>query len=315
MGNALNSKPARAFGVATGLGLVLAAAGILTPILWERYQSRTELELQILNVSTIVEQGEGVDKIRLFYDTVSVRSVTKVDIALVNSGRASVTGQQVVEPTRVTLREGRILNAEVTGTSPSGVRASLTVEKSQQSIDLLVPLLNAGDEVRASMLVTVTNPIIDVGGRVVGVRQILLRDRRDVRSQRLPIITLPIVVVTIFTAFALLLMLFGLYITGGQRALKSAFLTGVASLPRGVSGRTLRDLIVSTFGRFGNSDTRAILESIPQSETRLPDEQVDRVEVELRAHVNKLMSGALPALLILGALSLVGIWFLWRQFS
>jgi hypothetical protein len=305
-------KPVERFGVLSLAGLVLAALGILAPILWDRYRSRTALELQILSTATVVERGQGIEKLRIMYDTASVPAVSRIDFALINTGSTAITKPQVVEAPTLILKSGRMLEVQIVRSDPAGVRASLSLDPSGERLSMSFPLLNGGDALFFSILASTDQPSLTVSGRIAGVRQLALRDRRQQTVTR-PVrkLTVSFYIVSAVTAFVLVILLVGIYIAGGEKALKAAAKSGVIVLPRGLSSDSLRDVVIKAFAEFAGPETRPtinLLAAERTAEAPLSDDRTEEIESTLRLAVLGMTTGP-RAIVALAVLAGIGLWF------
>jgi hypothetical protein len=156
-------------GVATVLSLLLAAAGVLAPIAWDRYQRRSSLELRKFASSIVVSPTQVVEKLTIEYDGQPVPSVARADFMLFNSGRTAIRREDVVTPVTLRVTRGHILDLRISRMMPENVGASLAIDERKQAVVIEFPLLNPGDGVHFSMLVSATSVDADASTRIVGI--------------------------------------------------------------------------------------------------------------------------------------------------
>jgi hypothetical protein len=305
-------RPIERFGLITVLGLALASLGIIAPIAWDLYRSRTALEVQLVRSSTIVASAKGIDKLRFIYDSVNVPELSRLDIAIVNAGRTPIVQSQFVSPLILTLRDGRIIDVAVSGTEPPGVAVQYSLKYNNTSIQVSTPLLNARDAVYLTLLTTKADPVLAVsGGRITGVRAVVLRDQREPLITRpAPRLTWSFYFVAVMTALLILLLAVGIHLAGGASALERASQGGLLHLPRGQSAGALTATIKSVCAEDANPEIQGALNALAQHqpEVVLTDAQTVEIETALRTGLSTMMT-LWPAFAVLLILLCIGSWY------
>ncbi len=200
----------------TVVGLVLSAGGIIVPILWEQYKSRTAMELRQLSSSVVISRSQELDKLQFTYAGQSIRRLSTVELELVNTGRTPIRQSDVVTPVVIHVADARILDARVSKVSPSNLIASHELSSVQDRVTVNFQLLNPGDAIRLTLLSESEQPNISVSARIVGLSNLLFsispespggRGRRSSWSDKLLMAT------TCLSVFGLL---YGLYMFGRE---------------------------------------------------------------------------------------------------
>jgi hypothetical protein len=166
-------------GLATTIGLIIGAVGVLAPISWDWYKSRSALELQLLSNSLLVSPVTGAEKLNFVYDGQPVTSLTRLEFGLANTGRTPIREADIVSPPVINLQPAKIVDAQIGQLRPGNLQVQSTENNDGHSISLRFPLLNPGDSFHLTLLVSAGRPEISSDARIAGISELGFVDRSD----------------------------------------------------------------------------------------------------------------------------------------
>lgn len=161
--------------IGAALGVIVI---IVMIILYRRQERHKELSCVIFSHTPLdaIEPQVVRRKLQISYDGKPVQDVHVLRIAVVNSGNVPITSADYESP--ITLRfgnEARVLTADIAGSEPNNLRPS--IEGKEQFIVMQPALFNQGDFIVLELLVSKYKPPIKVDGRIIGVKDISIRQR------------------------------------------------------------------------------------------------------------------------------------------
>lgn len=198
--------------------LVLAAT-IAVPIAYQWYSERVALEVQIWSQSVLVERPGGLEKLDVKWDGVPVKGLSRIDVAVVNTGWKPIRPIDIVSPIEITLDSGQVLEVRPDRVEPRNVEIRFIVDSSRRSVTLEAPLLNRGDVIRFTILANVTPPPgITPAARVTAMRALTVTDRRQASRPLWRKVPWSVYLVSVGTVGAFLAFSFFLYLSAYVRA-------------------------------------------------------------------------------------------------
>lgn len=193
-------------GVSWGVMALLAVIGIVAPIAWDRYKSRSAIELRHLGTTTILESSPTLQKVRIYYDDVPIQQLTSMRFALVNSGRRPILGSEVLSaPSLLFPANAQLLETRIDRLTPDNLTSEVTLDSTKNSIAVTFDLLNPGDEIQFSVLLASARCQYGTSARIVGIRMLRSVDREEQVGPQRRKIGWPSYVVAPFTVLALLM--------------------------------------------------------------------------------------------------------------
>jgi hypothetical protein len=163
-------------------GAVIGAVGLLV-MLW---QSRGKgLAYRVLSsgpVFTVLDELEGALEIR--YRSNPVRSLHKVEFALISTGRDPIRSSDFEEPIGIRVPDGTRLLIATPATAP-GVIRNATYTFDHRSLTLQPTLLNPGESIALRLLIEGFSGKLELSTRIAGVSSVpeVLDDPRAWRTQ------------------------------------------------------------------------------------------------------------------------------------
>lgn len=154
----------------TIIGILIAALGVIVPILWDWWKLSSEIALTIEHTVTIVEKKDDVEKLVVLYGSKQVNTLSKTSFELKNTGRTAIISEDLISNPRISLQKGNILEAEINYTIPKNIDKNLSF--SENDVNIGFKLLNPGDTIKFSILSDINLPKFDISARIKNVKEI-----------------------------------------------------------------------------------------------------------------------------------------------
>lgn len=162
----------------TTVGLVLAFFAVVTPILLDWYKSRAILELHVNAMTTIVSRTPGLEKLEIKYDGKKVSSISKFTFNLINKANKPLIKNDIVKPPTINFsNNSQLLDVQVDRKIPKDLIASAESDYKNNSISISFPLLNQGDQVVFSALLSGNDISYETSCRIYGVKEMIVVDK------------------------------------------------------------------------------------------------------------------------------------------
>ena len=118
------------WGVYSIITVVLGALGVGAPIGWDWYKSRKALEVQLLNLTKIIDPAEKLEKLEIRYAGELIPSLSRVTFSIVNTGRTPIEGSHFVSPVTITFSDkARLLEVKTERREPENLDVQQTVDR------------------------------------------------------------------------------------------------------------------------------------------------------------------------------------------
>jgi hypothetical protein len=264
----------REIGIVTVLGLILAALGIVAPIVWDHYKSHTALQIRLISSSRLVGGGPTIDKLQFSYGGRPVAALSKLVFVLVNSGRTPIRSSDIITPPTVTFPDAGVLDTHIDNVNPSNLVSSPTVNPSGHSVAIAFPLLNPSDQIQFSLLVEADQPHVDASARIAGLTVLEFIDQSGVAATTRRRIPATVWIVGVFTAFCLLFVFVAIHGSGEESVIKRIVESDLSLLPAGLKPGEYRTLLLGAFPSHKKNDMKAIerlLTSLPPEDAVAED--------------------------------------------
>ena len=305
----------RKIGVPTLLGLLIAAVGIITPIIWDHYKTRSALELQYISSTSLVQVGQTIDNLTVLYKSKKIPNITKVNFALLNSGRLPIRGQDIVTNPQITFSpSNEILELRVERVTPPELEITPRLDVKKNLIEMSFPLLNKLDRIEFSVLVSGINPTFNASTRISGISNLQVIDKTSNAGNKYKNISWKFYVVAPLTAFIIFIFFIGLNGTGREQELLRLWSQGIIKIPNELSIEEIRIFIDKTFRPIKTeNDLKGVYNYISnlniQKDTKLESRHIEGISNEITKAVKNL-NNTIFALIVIGSLSIIGIWYL-----
>lgn len=301
-------------GFASVTGILVGILGVVGPIVWDYYKTKSEIELRVIGKSVIISKPEKMDGLIITYDGEALDELSKTAFSVINSGRTPILKKDIVSPISVKFaKESNIINAKLDGMQPQDLGASLRFNRGDGTIVFEFPLMNPGDRVDFSVLSKTGNVKFDAVGRIAGVSSLtVVKDiPQDKVGKSLPWTVYPVGFFSALLAFASIM---GFRQVPTEMRIKTQIKTGTFELPRLKAKEEWMAWINSTF-YFTTVNERAPL-LLLISELPDADDFATIHREKIMAGIQSLLRSALSNLvmgLIVLAIATAGGWYVFSN--
>lgn len=158
----------------TIVGLLIGALSVITPILWDWWNKRSEITIEIKQSFTVLQKEKSIQKLEISYGNKPITSLNKTILVLKNTGRTPITKDDVISPANIRFKDANLLEVTLTKQSPPNINANISYDN--QNITLNFLLLNPDDELELSILTAEGSPNFVADARIKNINQIAVMD-------------------------------------------------------------------------------------------------------------------------------------------
>jgi len=189
----------------TIFGLIGALFGIIAPIAWDYFKTKSAIELNVMAITKIVDEVQGMDRLKVIYNGKTMPSMSKLSFVLNNSGRTPIIEKDVISyPIVKFSKNNEILEVKIDGLKPPNLQQEHSINTKNNSFEIKFPLLNPNDKIEFSVFVSGSNPQFEAIARIAGIENINVTSQLEEKKfilRNIPWPTYVIGFVGIFTAF------------------------------------------------------------------------------------------------------------------
>lgn len=297
-----------------GVAALLATVGVLSPMAWDYYQSRIQLELHHLTTNNLVQPGTNIEGLQISFASRAIPSLSQLEFVLLNTGSRPIRGADLVsKPTLRFTDDVELLDVTTQSVLPDNLQHTLTMNGPDRNVAVDFPLMNPGDRVRFTVLATGLAPEFTAAARVVGLNQLVVRDRREVSEDDGREVHWIVYVLGVISACLLVFTLFGIHAAGEEKELARLAERGLLVLPNGKTGTEYRDFITDLYSEHKSNELSRVMSFLDQVTGDLPLTNTEYLKL------NALLGSALRdygsinlVTAVFGVLALIGtIYVLW----
>jgi hypothetical protein len=294
----------------TLIGTLLTIIGIVTPIVWDYFKSRTSLEVQLLDRIVIVNPELPVPGLQITYKNSPINVLYRLDLRLRNSGRVPIRPEDVLRPLSITFENKKLpLDFWISKRQPEDVEVLITVNKDAEAIELKPHLLNPSDSVDFSLLFGDVTNINTLHARITGVHDVDFVDLSAVEKDR-PIPTRVWIVAT-FSSLALLLAIGFLVNVKRQYLLRRKHVQNKEPLPPITSLDECEAFIKSKLTYFSTASKRKLLAKLTHELSEAGDTAEVRQERAKSVLLEAIQSGDNDTVgfIVMVVMAIAGAWY------
>lgn len=266
-------------GIISIVGLLLTTAGIVAPITWDWYKSRSSIELHHIANVKLIDSSELSKKIQLSYDGHLTPKLSRHTFSLINAGRTPILKKDLVQPLIIKFpNDVEVLEIIEDAKSPKDIDLEYNIGSDKRSVSISFSLLNAGDQSQFGVLLAGYATDYSAKSRIVGIRELKIIERvaefREVK-RKIPWSVYFVGVITAVISFVL--------IGGGipavyeERKFKSLIAENKFVVPFFNSKEEYAYFIRTTFSRKSDSRIKSLLRYV---DTILSDGNIDALRHE-----------------------------------
>ena len=201
-------------------GITIGVIGIVGPILWDYYISKSELYVKLLDVSKIIERPSKLDELIITYKGEELEELSKTVISVANTGRRPILNSDFIQPLSIQFStNSKIVDAKIELMKPKDLGVSLVFNKLNRKVTFNIPLMNSGDLFTFSALSKTTITDFSASARIVGIRSLLI-DKHIIDTVPKKPIPWTVYPVALFTILMFLASFVGISHIPGERKFK-----------------------------------------------------------------------------------------------
>jgi hypothetical protein len=292
--------------------LVVAALGVIAPIVWDRYQNASQLTLTEKDSTAIISFANVPQDLTVTYGGAKIQNLTRIGFELANTGSKPIQSEQLVgRPQIIFGNSARILSASVDGASPPGVAVSLKTMPDKDALGIDFPLLNVGDKVEFSLLVDQASPVYLTSARIVGIHALTFERLPHRAKLNLGSLSWGAYVVILTTLLCLILILGGWAVYLEERRTVQRWKLGRIFFPRSVTPGEFRmylDLITQKLKRYDDMGAaRRLLTTLPEGQA-VAEAESERLRAAIGASLANLNFPRVM-MVIVALLTVIGAWY------
>jgi hypothetical protein len=160
--------------------IVIGLATIAAPIAWEELRPNPRIEVQKLSESRLIRRDPGLGNLKVFYNREEISELSRLSMAIVNSGNRPFVASDFVTPIRIGFSaEAKILELKIEGDSPDNLDPIIAITSSGNEAEFWFSLFNPGDSVIFSVLIASANLDYNATARVVGLKELSVIERPE----------------------------------------------------------------------------------------------------------------------------------------
>ena len=293
-------------GLATIIGILATGLGIVVPIIWDYYKTKTALELRQTSNSIVVSSEKEIDKLQFIYANNPVPGLSRIGFELVNTGRTPILNSDVIAPISIKLNDAKILDVVTSKTSPENLTLTHEISEDKTSFSIVFPLLNPGDSAHFTVLAATDQAKPTASARIAGLNNLTFTVYPEVIPNHKEK-GMAFYIVSAVSVFATFILIVGLYMTGSEVTISRLTQLDILDIPLQKTAHGYALWMQKVLGTDKASDLKRLelwLATFPQDEG-LTEEQVGVVRSRLRETLMD-VSAAKAVLSLFGFLAFIG---------
>ena len=158
------------------IGLFLTIVSILSPIAWDYYAHKSELEFRIESSNSLFPADPIFKDFSIIYQGKPITNLTRMDCMLVNTGNTPIISDDIIdEPIIKMSKEIEIIAAIPVSINPNNLFIKLSTNYTTNEIYIRFNLLNPGDYVRLAIYLNgSSSKLPNIISRIKGIKEINL---------------------------------------------------------------------------------------------------------------------------------------------
>lgn len=304
------------FGVSTILGLLIATIGIIMPIIWDYYKTRSAIELQYLSSTSLIKVGQTIDNLTVLYNSKKISNLTRTSFALVNTGRLPIHGQDIVAYPQITFNpSNEILEFRIDRAVPPELGITHTLDIKKNKIEISFPLLNQSDRIEFSVLVSGVNPKFNASARISGIRNLQVIDKTSETGKKHKPVPWTVFVVGPLTLYCIFLIFSGIINIRIEQEQLRLWEQKSIIIQNELSAKEINNFIEITFKTTMTKRVKNLIYNyinainIPKN-AKPNSQQIDAISREINKIISVDIKFSIFEVIVVGVLASMGIWHL-----
>ena len=121
------------------LGLLLAGLGIITPIIWDYYKTKSAIELHLLSTLALLDTTNKLnpEKLIITYDKKGVQNISKMQFRLTNIGAIPLRASDLEDPpTLIFPDDTQVLEFQKDRVAPENLEFTHTIDQTKRKLTI-----------------------------------------------------------------------------------------------------------------------------------------------------------------------------------
>ncbi|MFX0197947.1 MAG: hypothetical protein ACFFCW_17645 [Candidatus Hodarchaeota archaeon] len=293
------------------LSLLIAVVGIIAPMAWEKYRTKSSLELQHLSTTTLLEKSPAIAKLKIFYDNKEIDSLSKIRFALVNNGRKPIMEKDLISPPTIIFSKGaNLLELKTERLIPENIEFRPELNSSARSAILSFPLLNPSDVIEFSILLAGRLPNYKAEARIAGIAKLKIIDRAKELGKQPKRISWTVYPVGFFTLFCILLIVrFGIPESIKETKTMKRYLSPGAELPKYQKKSDYLKFIQQELSYIKTKDKLKLTRLVEEQEADILNAESQKLINDQIIEIISGPGGSKTATVMLLMLTCIGLWY------
>lgn len=269
------------FGIPIILGLVIATIGIVAPILWDQYKSRSSLELKYVSFTTLIKKIDRLEELTIVYDGKPLDQISSTEFILLNSGRTPIVESDLISPPEITFpTDIEILDVRTETLNPMNLEVNISQIESTNAIAITFPLLNPGDYVHFSVLTDSSSISFDATARIVGIGDLIVVQEAQATQAVERKIPSSVYLVGFFSGISLFAVFIGTGLAIKERRVKTALRTGSLKMPASGSPQIYLDFLNTQLSWTTSKERKPLIEFLNEVPEQRPLTTEEKEQLE-----------------------------------
>jgi hypothetical protein len=156
------------------ISLLIAAASITAPIIYQEYSHISGLEFRIESSSSLIPADPLLSDFLITYQGKPIKSLTRMDCTFLNSGNVPIIPDDIIDEPIIRIpKDSKIISVILLNKYPRNLYAQFPINISQNEIKLKFSLLNPGDYIKLAIYLNrSSNELPTIAARIKGIREI-----------------------------------------------------------------------------------------------------------------------------------------------
>ncbi len=303
-------------GLVTILGFLLAATGIVVPISWDYYKSKSSIELHHTGNVKLIESSNLSEKVQLVYDGRPIPILSRQTFSLINTGKTPILKKDLVQPLTVTFPDDvDILEVVEDAKSPKELEVEYTLSPDKKTLLISFPLLNPSDQSQFGVLLSGYTTTYSAKARIVGISNLKTIER----VAELQGVKRKFSFVVFLVGFCTLILTLALFVGGipeliEERTIKRGINDNSFQVPKYSSKDEYINFIKATFKQKSANDLKSLTVFVNTLPTNMPLEipQQDQIAQKIIEYATKI--NVVPIFITSAITCSIGWWYVISNF-
>lgn len=297
------------FGFITTLTFIVSILGIIIPILWEKYNTNIEVELQYLGSLTLIEKSNDLEKLQIIYDNTQISTISKKSFIFINTGNKPILKEDLIKlPTIIFDNSAKILDYSITRKSPNNLEVNFHIDSTSSRLSIDFPLLNPDEAIHFNVLVNAITKF-HLDGRIVGLKGIKLTNRQEEVQEPKKGISWTVYVVGFFSFFFIFAMFAAINDSRKQKSLRTELIVENVEFLHSLQKKDAYSYFNDKMKFLSSSNKNKIIDFLKSQPDNLSQDNAQRIKdyfLEIISNENSSgLAGCFTFMVVIGILFII----------